>query len=118
MKKKDFACALDILILQRQGPFPVFSPIGDLDNRIKTLIDGLRMPEQCSEVAGQSPEPDENPFFVLMDDDKTIFQLQVSADKLWVPPGPNEPENDIVAIIGVRVTTRGGNPIAYLCGEF
>jgi hypothetical protein len=118
VKKKDFACALDILILRRQEPFKVFDPVGDLDNRIKTLIDGLRMPEQCSEVAGQSPATDEDPFFVLMDDDKAIFQFQVITDRLLIPPEPDESERDVTAIIGVRVTTFGGNPIAYMSGEF
>jgi hypothetical protein len=107
IKKKDFACKLDILLLRRQEPFRTFDPVGDLDGRVKTLIDGLRMPQQCSEITGQSPAPDEDPFFVVMDDDSAIFNFQVRVDRLLVPSEPEEPERDIVAIIGVCVTTFG-----------
>jgi len=117
VKEKDFACSLDILLLFRQEPFRAFNR-GDLDNRVKTLVDGLRMPDQCSEVEGQSPQNDENPFFVLMDNDRAIFEFQVTTDVLYLPPEPKEPERDVFATIGVRVTTSGGNPIAYMCGEF
>ena len=117
VKKREFACALDILILLRQGPFGVLNR-GDLDNRIKTLVDGLCIPDQPSAIAGQLPASDENPFFVLMDDDAAVFEFQVSAERLLIPPEAGEPERDVTAIIGVRVTTLGGNPIAYMSGEF
>lgn len=117
IKREGFACALNILILLRQGPFGVIDR-GDLDNRIKTLIDGLRMPEQTSEVGRESPGPDENPFFVLMDNDSAIFEFQVAAERLLIPPEGGEAERDVTAIIGVRVTTSGGNPIAYMSAQF
>ena len=118
VKKKDFACALDILLLRRQEPFRTFDPVGDLDGRVKTLIDGLRMPQVHQEVGDYKPAPDENPFFCLMDDDSAIFDFKVKVHRLLVPAEPEEPERDIVAIIGVRVTTFGGNAIAYLSGDF
>jgi hypothetical protein len=121
VKKKEFACSLDILLLFRQEPFRAFNR-GDLDNRVKTLIDGLRMPDQCSEVEDQSPSEDENPFFVLMDDDSSIFEFQVTTDRLFLPveqkDEQKEPERNVLAIIRVRVTTFGGNPIAYISGQF
>jgi hypothetical protein len=118
VKKKDFACELDILLLRRQEPFRAFDPVGDLDGRVKTLIDGLRMPQEHQEVGDYKPMPDENPFFCLMDDDSAIFNFQVKVDRLLVPPEPQEPERDIVAIVGVRVTTFAGHQIAYFSGEF
>jgi hypothetical protein len=117
VKKHEFACALDIVILLRKGPFGVITR-NDLDNRIKTLIDGLRIPDQPTAIAGQSPATDEDPFFVLMDDDAAVFEFKVQAQRLLIPPEIGEPENDVTAIIGVRVTTTGGNPIAYMSGEF
>ena len=53
-----------------------------------------------------------------MDDDAAVFEFQVSAERLLIPPEAGEPERDVTAIIGVRVTTLGGNPIAYMSGEF
>ena len=118
VKKKDFACALDILLLRRQEPFRAFDPVGDLDGRVKTLIDGLRMPQHPQEVADYKPAPDEDPFFCLMDDDSAIFNFQVTVDRLLVPAEPQELERDVVAIVGVRVTTFAGHQIAYMCGDF
>jgi len=118
VKKDSFACALDILLLRRQEPFRAFDPIGDLDGRVKTLIDGLRMPQLGQEIGDNKPGPDENPFFCLMDDDSAIFDFQVSVDRLLVPLEPNESERDIVAIIGVQVTTFGGQQIAYISDRF
>lgn len=96
-------CSLDILLLRRDEPHRVFSGSGDLDGRIKTLIDALRVPGQCSEVAGQSPSEDEDPFFCLLADDKDIYDINVVTDKLLIPPEPDEPHRDVVAIIGVYV---------------
>lgn len=105
----DAACALDILILRREEPYRLFTGTGDIDGRVKTLLDGLRMPQQCQEVAGQAPAADEDPFFVLLQDDKAIYELNVTTDRLFVPPEPQEPERDVVAVIRVRIKTFSGN---------
>jgi len=113
IRKKENACSLNILILFRHEPYRAYNA-GDLDNRVKTLVDGLRMPDQCSEVTGQFPSGDENPFFVLMDDDRVIYEFQVTTDQLFAHQEQNEAYRDVFAVIGIRMTTLGRNPIAYL----
>ena len=56
---------------------------GDIDNRIKTLFDALRMPGPLAEL-GKYVVPDEGelPFFVLLSDDKLITELSVETDTL------------------------------------
>ena len=76
------------------------------------------MPQVGQEVGENKPGPDEDPFFCLMDDDSAIFNFQVTVDRLLVPLEPNEPERDVVAIVGVQVTTFTGHQIAYLSAEF
>ena len=68
------ACRLDILVLMRKEPYQVFSgdERGDLDNRIKTLIDGLRMPRQPGECNDALPDKGEDPFYCLLEDDKVV----------------------------------------------
>lgn len=105
----DAACALDILLLRREEPYGLFSRAGDIDGRVKTLLDGLRMPQHCSEVNRHTPAEDEDPFFVLLEDDKVIYELNVTTDRLFVPPEPQEPERDVVAVIRVRTRTFGGS---------
>ena len=73
------ACALDILLLCKE-----LSPIiqaGDLDNRIKTLFDALRIPKLGEDMSG-----DEDPLYCLMTDDKLISELRVTADHLFAEP--------------------------------
>jgi len=79
-------CDLDILFLR---PGPVGRLItkgaggGDLDNRIKTLLDALSIPE-----GGQVPvskigiERDPSPLYVLMSDDSLISSIKVSTGTL------------------------------------
>jgi hypothetical protein len=37
---------------------------GDIDNRLKVLFDALRIPTDCSELAGVIKEADEDPYFL------------------------------------------------------
>jgi hypothetical protein len=117
IREVDNACSLNIVILFRHEPYRAWNH-GDLDNRIKTLVDGMRMPKQGTELPKGSPSPDEDPFFVLMDDDKVIYEFQVTSDQLFLPFERNkeygEKYRDVVALIGIRLTTLGRNPITYL----
>jgi hypothetical protein len=78
---------------------------GDLDNRIKTLIDGLRMPRQVSEMGGVVPGDGQDPMFCLLEDDKVVYEFNVKADQLLAGPLQGQSERDVVAIIGVHITT-------------
>jgi hypothetical protein len=75
-------CSLDILFLRRDTPGNVLNA-GDLDNRLKTLIDALKMPRNMNELGKYtSPAKDEDPFFCLLDDDKGITSFAVESDNL------------------------------------
>jgi hypothetical protein len=105
----DAACALDIVMLGRRDPYQLVTKTGDIDARVKTLLDGLRMPQQCSEVGGQTPRAGENPFFVLLEDDNVIYELNVTTGPLYMPPVRKESPNDVFALIRVRTRTFSGN---------
>jgi hypothetical protein len=79
-------CSLQILFLRRDIPGSVISA-GDLDNRIKTLIDTLRRPQNANELRGnETPSADEDPFYCLLEDDKLVSHLEVETDTLLDPP--------------------------------
>jgi hypothetical protein len=107
-------CALDITILRRDEPHALVTAAGDLDGRVKTLIDALQMPRQCSELGPGKPKPgpDEDPFFVLMEDDKLVYELNVTTDRLLIPRDANEPYRDIFALIRVRTKDVAGNVLS------
>lgn len=96
------ACALDILFLRRDGPGSLVKSGGDIDNRLKVLFDALRMPQTCDEVCGDSPTPDEDPFFCLLEDDKLITKVQVETNWLLTPPSLGEHIHDVHLIIRVK----------------
>lgn len=87
---------LDILFLRPEKPGHVF---GDIDNRIKTLIDSLRIPNDGEIPIGDLPNVDEDPFYCLLEDDSLVFRLSVSTDHFldW------KDESEVLLIISVNV---------------
>ncbi len=65
-------CGIELLFLRPDPPGSVLSS-GDIDNRLKTLFDALRIPHDASEVGRyKTPEAEEDPFFCLLEDDSLI----------------------------------------------
>jgi hypothetical protein len=98
------ACSLDILFLRRDSPGNLVKSGGDIDNRLKVLLDGLRMPDSLPELGGFAPELDEDPFFCLLEDDVLISDLSISTDRLLTPKEDDEHIHDVMLVI--RVTTK------------
>lgn len=74
---------------------------GDIDNRLKTLFDSLRIPKEPNEIPiSASPDEDESPFFCLLEDDVLITDLSVSTDRLLEP---NTPKSTVKLIIRVQI---------------
>jgi hypothetical protein len=93
-------CSLDILFLRRDAPGQLIQSGGDIDNRIKVLLDGLRMPksvEECKEV----PKEGENPFFCLLEDDSLITKISITTDRLLSPMEKEEQKSDVHLLIHV-----------------
>jgi hypothetical protein len=79
-------CSLDILFLRRDFRAGVVHA-GDLDNRVKTLIDALRMPKSANELKGhENPGSGEDPFFCLLEEDNLVTALTVDSGMLLDPP--------------------------------
>jgi hypothetical protein len=72
-------CSLDILFLRKESRGSLVFNGGDLDNRIKTLFDGLRMP---TEDEGQAQPADADPLYCLLEDDALITDLVIRTDRL------------------------------------
>jgi hypothetical protein len=74
---------LQILFLRPEPPGNLVTQGGDIDNRLKTLFDALRMPRTTDELPlNDMPQEDENPFFCLLEDDSLITEISVSTDML------------------------------------
>lgn len=79
-------CELEIFMLRPGAPGAIITQGGDIDNRLKTLFDALRIPQNESELPrGVPPEANETPFFCLLEDDVLISAVSVQTDRLLMP---------------------------------
>lgn len=96
------ACALDVLFLRRDPPGSPIIQGGDIDNRLKVVIDGLKMPRECSQLPRDwQPGPGHNPLYCLMEDDGLITEIKVTSDRLLIPREQDEHRNAVELVIHV-----------------
>lgn len=77
---------LDILMLRPDQPGMTLMQSGDVDNRLKTIFDALRMPQ----IGEQFEAGEESPFFCLMQSDSLVNHVSVTTDILLGPSDKNE----------------------------
>ncbi|MGM3306887.1 hypothetical protein ACSQ6I_13115 [Anabaena sp. WFMT] len=78
----DLIAEIDIILLTSEPLGGIVNNSGDIDNRLKTLFDGLRCPSKPDEIKEIQPEPDEKPFYCLLEDDKLITKVSVTTKRL------------------------------------
>ena len=93
-------CRIDVLFLRPEDTPNHILQSGDLDNRVKTLFDGMRIPNDDALV------DDGGTHFVLLQDDSLISELSVVGDNLLTLPGtPRVGTSDAFAVIDVQLET-------------
>jgi hypothetical protein len=102
-----FTCSLEILFLRRGQPGDLIASGGDIDNRIKVLLDGLRMPKDGAEFGGLAIDVGEDPFFCLLEDDNLVTNITVTTDRLLTPLGEGEAVNDVCLIVHATIIDPG-----------
>jgi hypothetical protein len=102
-------CSLSILYLRKNAQGGPLSN-ADLDNRVKTLIDALKIPKRRELPSDAAPDParDEDPFYVLLEDDSLVTHLSVETDVLLDPTDPDLGDEDSRVVIAVSVSGVGG----------
>lgn len=99
---REARCRLAIRLFRREAPGEIISRGGDLDNRLKTLFDALRMPHNGDELP-QEPVLGPSPFLCLLDDDALITKVSIEAFGLLTPPDPGEDADYVEVDIAVEV---------------
>jgi hypothetical protein len=84
-KRNDLICELEITFLRQQAAGLLIGEGGDLDIRVKTLFDALRIPRPAEMQRLQPLEPKENPMFCLLQDDALITRVSIETDRLLKP---------------------------------
>jgi len=101
-KRLDLICGLDILFLRQDKPGNLWR--GDIDNRIKTLIDTLKKPDADDKYyLSSTPAADEMPLYCLLEDDALISKVAVESDqRLQVAPSGDIGEVALVITVNLR----------------
>jgi len=93
---------IDITILRSESIGNIITSGGDIDNRIKTLLDALKMPlnqDELPEKLDYIKQP--NPTFCLLQDDSLISSLKISTKQLLTTE-----INKKEVILVIDITTR------------
>jgi hypothetical protein len=111
-KQYDLICSLDVLFLRRENPGDLLLQGGDIDNRVKTLFDALRIPEGTELPAEAVPGDGEDPMYCLLENDSLVTDLKVTTDRLLRPlRNEQESETDVMLIMSVNVKASQVNGI-------
>ena len=99
-------CGIEILFMRSDPPGALIQS-GDIDNRLKTIFDALRIPHSKDELGGyDTPSEDEQPFFCLLQDDKLITKVSVETDSLLELPSEPLNVNDVRLVVKVTIQPR------------
>jgi len=95
-------CGIEILFLRPDHPGGVLQS-GDIDNRLKTLFDSLRMPSPGEVTDKMTPAEDENPFYCLLEDDRLVTKVSIETDTLLQPTGDIANPNDTRLVLTIKL---------------
>jgi hypothetical protein len=115
---RPLVCELDIRILWRAaaGNLLLRTDDGiDLDNRVSVLLDALTIPQQ-NQLLTDEPVAGEERTFCLLEDDRLVTKLTVSAEPLTSAPEPDEKPN--FADVSIEVLVRRGDGYEVPFGDF
>ncbi|MDR3513202.1 MAG: hypothetical protein P4L73_16320 [Caulobacteraceae bacterium] len=95
-------CGLKVLFLRREGVGRVYQG-GDIDGRVKTLLDALSVPVDQNHVF-PDPTLGDAPIYCLLEDDSLISGLNIETERLLSAPNAAESVVKLVIEVDVRVT--------------
>lgn len=93
---------INIELLRPEPPGTFNTQSGDLDNRVKTLLDALRAPSKPEELPNDAPPPDnEAPFYCLLEDDELIHKFSVTTRRLLED---NVSPREVILVINIKTS--------------
>jgi hypothetical protein len=92
-------CGLRIIFLRKEDPGSLIKQGGDIDNRLKTLFDALKIPDE-----GDVPEDNKRePLYTLLESDSLISDVAVETDRLLTKPDAKANEVHLLIQVAVKV---------------
>ncbi len=101
-KRLHMYCHLNINFLRKMDHMALVHQGGDIDNRVKTLFDGLRVPDNGDEVPNS--EVTYKPMYGLLESDSLINSFSVKTDKLLGKNNKSEQWVSLVIDVDISVS--------------
>ena len=94
-------CGLKVLFLRKEAPGKVYQG-GDIDGRMKTLIDTLAMPQHVEQIIEKNTKLE--PIYCVMEEDSLVSGLHIESERLL--SDDNHQRNYVRLLIEVDVRVR------------
>jgi hypothetical protein len=101
------AAELDILLLRPEERGHIITHGGDIDNRLKTLLDSLRMPGVESEIPRGACKSMPCPLYCLLQDDRLVTSVSIATDR-WLARACTIRDAEVILVIHVKVKPTKG----------
>ncbi len=104
--KHHLIATLNVTLLRPEDPGNIVTQGGDIDNRLKTLLDALTIPHRPQQIPkDDSPQETEVPFHCLLEDDSLVTGLTVTVDRLLGRDDDSDDDSsEVLMLIGVEVS--------------
>ena len=99
-KDLDLWCGLEVLLL-RPGKSGQILTQGDLDGRLKTLLDALAIPD--ANQGYEARDASKSPLYTLLQDDHLVSKVTVETDEMLEPVDGNLDDNHVRLFITVNI---------------
>ena len=106
---------VSITMLRPETPGHFVLRGGDIDNKLKTLLDAFSVPQQNQIPKNDQPTGDEKPLFCLLEDDSLIMSLEIKTGRLLLPS--NNP-SDVFLMIHVRTRSLYTNYFSQMIHQY
>jgi len=115
-KSLELTCELKIVFLRRGEPGSLVLPGGDIDNRMKTFFDGLKIPAALTGRLSdaEAASGDSNPFLCLVEEDALITGFSIETDRLLTPAQKHPDNVRLVVEATIRVMRINQHNVGFL----
>lgn len=96
---------IHVTLLRAEPPGSIVMQGGDIDNRLKTLLDSLKIPSEPGALPPDAaPNSKDKFFFCLLEDDNLITELSVNTKQLL---GPVLERGEVIVILDIETIKTG-----------
>jgi hypothetical protein len=102
----ELVASLEILLLRPEAAGSVLTQAGDIDNRLKTLMDALQVPKENQMPKKATEQTEESFLYCLLEDDNLVTSLDISTGKLYDTVSSS---NEVLLVISVTADFTHGH---------